>query len=90
MILPNVKPAWMTLTVFTFQSVWNISSQQFVFREDLRTLPTVMQQIVTGNTIARVGVGAASTVFLMLPPILLFVVLQSRVVETMAFAAIKE
>ena len=56
----------------------------------MRTLPVVMQQIVSGGTIARMGVGAASTVFLMVPPILLFVLVQSRVVETMAFAAIKE
>ena len=90
MILPNVKPAWLTLTIFTFQGIWNNASQQFVFREDLRTLPVVMQQIVSGGTIARMGVGAASTVFLMVPPILLFVLVQSRVVETMAFAAIKE
>lgn len=90
-VMPNVKPAWLTLVIFTFQSVWNnTSSQQFVFREELRTLPTMMQQITTGSTIARAGVSAASSLFLMLPPIILFVVLQSKVVETMSFAAIKE
>lgn len=91
MVMPNVRPAWMTLIIFTFQSVWNnTSSQQFVFREELRTLPTMMQQMATGSTVARAGVGAASALFLMLPPILLFVLLQSKVVETMACAAIKE
>lgn len=90
-VMPNVKPAWLTLVIFTFQSVWNnTSSQQFVFREELRTLPTMMQQIATGSTIARAGVSAASSLFLMLPPIILFVALQSKVVETMSFAAIKE
>ena len=90
-VMPNVKPAWLTLGIFTFQSVWNnTASQSFVFREDLRTLPTMIQQIATGSTIARAGVGAAAALFLMLPPILLFIVLQSKVVETMSFAAIKE
>lgn len=90
-VMPNVRPAWLTLIIFTFQSVWNnTSSQQFVFREELRTLPTMMQQIATGSTIARAGVGAASSLFLMLPPILLFIALQGKVVETMSFAAIKE
>ena len=90
-VIPNVKPAWLTLVIFTFQAVWNnTSSQQFVFREELRTLPTMMQQMASGSTIARAGVGAASSLFLMLPPIILFIALQSKVVETMSFAAIKE
>ena len=90
-IMPNVKPAWMTLIIFTFQGVWNnAGTQSYVFSEDLRTLPTMLSQIVSSNTMARVGTGAAATVFLMLPPILLFVFLQRSVEETMAFAAIKE
>lgn len=90
-IMPNVKPAWMTLIIFTFQGVWNnTGAQQYVFREDLRTLPSMLSQIVSSGTMARMGTGAAATVFLMLPPILLFVFLQRSVVETMAFAAIKE
>ncbi len=90
-IMPNVKPAWLTLIIFTFQGVWNNpSTQQFIFSENLRTLPAVMQVIVTGNIMARMGVGAAASVFLMIPPILLFIFLLSKVVETMAFAAIKE
>lgn len=89
--MPNVKPAWLTLTIFAFQSVWNDSTvQNMVFSEDLRTLPTVIKQITSGAGIARVGASSAATVFLMIPPILLFVILQNRVVETMAFAAIKE
>lgn len=90
-VMPNVRPAWMTLIIFTFQGIWNnTSSQQFVFREELRTLPIMMQQIATGSTIARAGVSAASSLFLMLPPIIIFVFVQGKVVETMSFAAIKE
>lgn len=89
-IMPNVKPAWMTLVIFTFQAVWNSNSSQYIFKEDLRTLPTLMSTIISGNTIARAGVGAAATVFLMIPPIVLFVISQSSVVQTMAYAGIKE
>ena len=90
-VMPNVKPAWMTLVIFAFQGLWNnASSQQFVFRENLRTLPTMLSQLVSGGTIARAGVSSAATVFLMLPPIVLFLVSQSSVVQTMAFAGIKE
>ena len=40
--------------------------------------------------LSRMGVAMASTVFLMLPPIVLFVVSQSQVIQTMAHAGIKE
>ena len=90
-VMPNVKPAWMTLAIFAFQNSWNnTSSQQFIFKENLRTLPTLLSQIVSGSGIARAGVSAAATVFLMTPPILLFIFAQSSVVETMAHAGIKE
>lgn len=90
-VLPNVKPAWMTLVFFTFQSVWNsTASSQFVFKENLRTLPILMSQIVSSGTIARAGVGSASAVVLMIPPIILFIIGQGSVVQTMASAGIKE
>ena len=90
-VMPVVKPAWMTLIIFTFQSVWNSgSSSQFVFKENLRTLPILLSQIVSSSTIARAGVGSAATVVMMVPPIVLFVIGQSSVVQTMATAGIKE
>ncbi len=89
-IMPNVKPAWYTLTIFIFQTVWGNAGQQYIFREDLRTLPVIISQLTTGAGIARVGSSAAGTLFLMLPPIIMFLILESNVVETMASAAIKE
>ena len=90
-VMPNVKPAWVTLVIFTFQSVWNnTGAAQFVFKENMRTLPILLSQIVSSGTIARAGVGSASAVVLMLPPIILFVIGQSSVVQTMASAGIKE
>lgn len=89
-IMPNVKPAWFTLTIFVFQDVWGNSGQQYIFREDLRTLPVIVSQITAGAGIARAGASAAGSVFLMIPPIVMFLILESNVVETMASAAIKE
>lgn len=89
-IMPNVKPAWFTLMIFIFQSTWSNAGQQFIFREDLRTLPIIIDQLTTGAGMARVGSSAAGVLFLMIPPIVMFVILQSNVVETMASAAIKE
>lgn len=89
-IMPNVKPAWLTLTIFTFQAAWNNTGQVFIYNEELKTLPTAIGQIVSSNAIARMGVSAASTVFLMIPPIMLFVLSQSQVLQTMTHAGIKE
>lgn len=89
-VMPNVKPAWLTLVIFSFQTVWNDTSvSSMVFTESLRTLPSALGQ-VSGGGIARVGAASAASLLLMLPPITLFIIAQNRVVETMAFAAIKE
>jgi putative chitobiose transport system permease protein len=90
-VMPNVKPAWLTLTIFSFQGVWNNSSLlQFIYSEELKLLPNAMNQIITGSSIARLGVGMAASVFLLLPPLVLFISIQNRVIETMAYAGIKE
>lgn len=89
-VMPNVKPAWLTLTIFTFQAAWNSTGSSFIFDEELKMLPVAIAQIVAGSSVARMGVAMASTVFLMLPPIVLFVASQSQVIQTMAHAGIKE
>lgn len=89
-VMPNVKPAWLTLVIFSFQSIWANPALTFIYSEDMKMLPAAINQIVTGNTVARMGVGMAATVFLMLPPLILFILLQSRVIETMAHAGIKD
>ena len=88
-VMPNVKPAWMTCIIFSFQSIWNYEGTQFIYDESLKVLPTMFRQISEGG-IARVGVGAAAAVLLMIPPILIFTFSQSQVIETMAHSGLKE
>lgn len=87
-VMPSVKPAWLTLTIFAFQSIWNRTGMTFIYDETLKVLPTVLRQIAEGG-IARAGVGAAASVILMIPPIITFVLVQSNVLETMAQSGIK-
>jgi ABC-type glycerol-3-phosphate transport system permease component len=87
--MPNVKPAWITLIIFAFTAAWQITGNSFIFNEALKPLPTVLQQIQVSG-IARAGVGAAATVFLMCPPMILFIFCQSNVLETMAHSGLKE
>lgn len=88
-VMPNVKPAWLTLMIFSFQAVWNSANNTYIYKEQLKTLPTVMSQLAAGG-VARVGVGAASSVILMLPPVLLFVFTQTNIIDTMATSGMKD
>ena len=89
LVMPNVKPAWMTVMVLSFQSIWNTGSGGVVYDEALKLLPTALSQISAGG-IARTGVTAAATLLLMIPPILAFVVTQSKMLQTMAHSGIKD
>lgn len=89
-IMPNVRPAWLTLSIFTFQAIWNNGGQSVLFDEQIKLLPAMLAQIMSESLIARMGVSMAATVFLMIPPIIFFIISQSKVIKTMAFAGIKE
>ena len=89
-IMPMIKPAWMTQLLCSFQGIWSITpTAGTVFSENLKTLPYVMGSVSAGGT-ARSGAAMACTVLLMLPPILVYFVSQSNVMETMGSAGIKE
>lgn len=87
-IVPLVKPAWLTLTIFSFQSMWNNRGTAFIYDEAIKVLPTVMSQIILGG-IARIGVGTAASVFLMIPPITIFLLAQGSIIETMSHSGVK-
>lgn len=86
--MPCVKPAWMTLIIFTFQGMWNNTGISYIYNEALKPLPTVLNQIAAGG-LARVGEGSAVAVLLMIPPIIIFIISQSSIIETMASSGIK-
>ena len=87
--MPMVKPAWLTLMVECFKNLWNSGSSIYIHSEELKTFNYAIQQIVSGG-IARSGAGAASTVVMMMVPILIFVFNQSQIVETMGSSGMKD
>ncbi len=88
-VMPMSKPAWVTVIIFSVQSLWNTKASNFIFSEDLKTLPYALQQILNGG-IARTGVGSAVTVIMMLVPIATFILSQRQILETMASSGIKD
>jgi putative chitobiose transport system permease protein len=87
-VMPSIRPAWLTLIIFTFQSYWNSTGIQYIYDESMKMLPTVLQQITTGG-MARAGASAAVALVLMIPPIAIFVLAQASVMETMAKSGLK-
>lgn len=88
-IMPNVKPAWLTCIIFAFQSVWNNEGSNYIYDESRKVLPTMLHQISDGG-IARMGEAAAAAVILMIPPIVIFVCSQSQILETMSHSGMKD
>lgn len=88
-VLPNVKPAWMTLIIFSVQALWNNPASTYIYSEEKKTLPFALSQIQAGG-IARTGQGAAVQVVLMIVPILIFVFAESQILETMASSGLKD
>lgn len=88
-VMPNVKPAWLTMIIFAFQGMWGMTGGNFIYKESLKMLPTALAQIQSGG-IARAGVSAAANLLMFIPPVLMFLITQSSIMETMAHAGIKE
>jgi len=87
--MPMVKPAWLTLIVYCFQGLWNAGASIYIQSEQLKSFNYAIQQIVAGG-IKRAGAGAAATVIMMIVPILVFVITQSNIIETMGSSGMKD
>ena len=87
--MPMVKPAWLTLIIYSFQGLWNSGASIYIYSEELKTLNYAMTQVLTAG-VARSGATAASGVIMMLVPILVFVVSQSQIIETMGSSGMKD
>lgn len=88
-IMPNVKPAWLTLIILMFQQVWGNTGGYFLRDEQLKPLNYAVNQIALGG-VARAGAASAGALILMSVPILLFVFSQSHIIETMATSGMKD
>lgn len=91
-VLPLVKPALATVAILLFQNAWNSmeASKMFINTESLKTFAFYMNTLSnTGNGVAGVGISAAASLLMFLPNVVLFVLLQSKVMNTMAHSGMK-
>jgi ABC-type glycerol-3-phosphate transport system permease component len=75
--------------IFSVQALWNARASNFIYSEQLKTLPYALSQIIIAG-VARAGVGAAVGLFVMIVPLVMFILAQSNVLQTMANSGIKE
>ncbi|MBO4727348.1 MAG: carbohydrate ABC transporter permease [Spirochaetaceae bacterium] len=89
LVMPNVKPAWLTISIFSIQGLWNNQQASVIYSENKKMLAYALQQILLGG-IARQGPGAAVTVVTLAVPIIFFIFSQSQILETMATSGLKD
>ena len=87
--MPMVKPAWLTLIIYSFQGLWNAGASMYIYSEQLKSFNYAIGQITAGG-IKRAGASAASQVIMMLVPIMVFVISQSNIIETMGSSGMKD
>ena len=87
--MPMVKPAWLTLIIYSFQGLWNAGASIYIHSEQLKSFNYAIGQIMAGG-IKRAGASAASMVIMMMVPIMVFVISQSNIIETMGSSGMKD
>lgn len=91
-VLPLVKPALATVAILLFQNSWNSmeASKMFINTESLKTFAFYMNTLSnSGNGVAGVGISAAASLLMFLPNVVLFILMQSKVMNTMAHSGMK-
>ncbi len=89
-VMPIVRPAWLTLMILCIKDLWNTTGSFYIRSEQLKTLPYAMNNIITSGGSARAGAGAVVGLILISVPVLVFLLCQNSIIETMAASGIKE
>jgi len=88
-VMPNVKPAWLTMIIYSVQALWNNPQSTFIFSEEKKTLVYALNQILGGG-IARTGQAQAVLIIVIAVPITIFMFSESQILETMASSGLKD
>jgi len=91
-IVPLTMPALATVAILSFQATWNNTetSTLFVSDELKQTFAFYMSTLTNAsNSVAAAGIGAAATLIMFLPNLIIFIIMQSRVMSTMTHSGLK-
>jgi ABC-type glycerol-3-phosphate transport system permease component len=91
-VLPLIRPAIATIAILSFQAVWNNAdiSATFINTDSIKTFAYYMATLSNAsNSVAGVGMTAVASLIMFLPNLIIFIFLQSKVMNTMAHSGIK-
>lgn len=91
-ILPLSKSPLATVAILTFQSAWNATEASSLYLNDeaLKNFAFYMSTLTTtGNDVVGQGMAAAATLIMFIPNLIIFIVMQKQVMDTMAHSGIK-
>lgn len=92
-VIPLIRPALATIAILAFQSAWTATeaSVQYIESNNLKTFAYYVSTLsnATGNTVAGQGIAAAGALLVFLPSLVLFIIMQSKVMDTMVHSGIK-
>src|SRR5690606_12245429 len=92
-VVPLLKPAIATFALFSFISAWNdpYASTMYATKDQIKTIPFAITSISGGaGVVARVGTFAAASFLMIIPTIMVFIITQRMVLQTMAHSGMKE
>jgi ABC-type glycerol-3-phosphate transport system permease component len=87
-VMPLVKPAWITLIILLFQRLWANTGGTFIYSEELKPVSYALSQIAQGS-IERAGTIAAVSFVMMIVPVTMFILSQSQILETFQTSGMK-
>ncbi|WP_127580011.1 carbohydrate ABC transporter permease [Paenibacillus koleovorans] len=92
-VIPLSMPAVATVAILAFQNSWsNLETSTFFMQDDdMKTFPFFLSTLTNNlaNNVARQGAAAVAALVILVPNLIFFVILQSKVVDTMAHSGIK-
>jgi ABC-type glycerol-3-phosphate transport system permease component len=92
-VIPMCMPAIATVAILAFQNSWSNVETSTLFMQDdeMKNFPYFLSTLTNNlaNTVARQGAAAAAALIMLVPNLIFFVILQSKVISTMAHSGIK-
>lgn len=92
-IIPLIKPALATVAILTFQLIWNSteSSNIYIISETKKTFSFYLTTLTANQvvSIAGAGMAAAAGLIMFVPNLIIFIVMQGSVMDTMSHSGIK-
>jgi ABC-type glycerol-3-phosphate transport system permease component len=92
-VMPVIQPAVATVAILSFQAAWNNTetSTLYMTQETLKTFAFYMTTLTStvGNNVAGQGMAAAAALLMFIPNLVIFIFMQSKVMDTMAHSGIK-